>query len=206
MLSKQDQVILECKECYISDSKLFRCSVAILRQYSFTTSLYMKALHPHLTIHQFRIIITNPNFFRTTQRSGKCENPISKYLSNSDSPSCHHIPINTTVELQPRTFQWDLTLYLLIWIVSHINKSEHQWYSFLCLAVRPIVMVRTNVLWPWEGQEVSYVFWQGLPLVLLSCWNAPVNMMTIESKATPNNKLSTVYIHVVFEKKRNLLG
>ncbi len=36
--------------------------VEILRQYSFTTSLYMKALHPHLTVHQFRISITHPKF------------------------------------------------------------------------------------------------------------------------------------------------
>ncbi len=25
------------------------------------------------------------------------------------------------------TFQWDLTLYLLIWTVSHINRVVHQW-------------------------------------------------------------------------------
>ncbi len=31
------------------------------------------------------------------------------------------------VELRPWTFQWDLTLYLLIWIVSQINRSVHQW-------------------------------------------------------------------------------
>ncbi len=28
------------------------------------------------------------------------------------------------VELRPWTFQWDLTLYFLIWTVSHINRSE----------------------------------------------------------------------------------
>ena len=33
------------------------------------------------------------------------------------------------VELRPWTFQWDLTLYLLIWTVSHINRSVHQWFS-----------------------------------------------------------------------------
>ncbi len=32
------------------------------------------------------------------------------------------------VELRPWTFQWDLTLYLLIWIVSHINRSLHHWF------------------------------------------------------------------------------
>ncbi len=31
------------------------------------------------------------------------------------------------VELRPWTFQWDLTLYLLIWTVSHINRSLHHW-------------------------------------------------------------------------------
>ncbi len=31
------------------------------------------------------------------------------------------------VELRPWTFQWDLTLKLLIWTVSHINRSLHQW-------------------------------------------------------------------------------
>ena len=31
------------------------------------------------------------------------------------------------VELQPWTFQWDLTLHLLIWTVSHINRSLHHW-------------------------------------------------------------------------------
>ncbi len=30
------------------------------------------------------------------------------------------------VELQPWTFQWDLTLHSLIWTVSHINRSLHQ--------------------------------------------------------------------------------
>ena len=34
------------------------------------------------------------------------------------------------VELRPWTFQWDLTLYLLIWIVSHINRSVHQCHIF----------------------------------------------------------------------------
>ncbi len=31
------------------------------------------------------------------------------------------------VELRPWTFLWDLTLYLLIWTVSHINRSVHHW-------------------------------------------------------------------------------
>ncbi len=31
------------------------------------------------------------------------------------------------VNLRPWTFQWDLTLYLLIWTVLHINISVHQW-------------------------------------------------------------------------------
>ena len=33
------------------------------------------------------------------------------------------------VELRPWTFQWDLTLYLLTWTVSHINRYLHQWYG-----------------------------------------------------------------------------
>ena len=33
------------------------------------------------------------------------------------------------VELRPWTFQWDLTLHLLIWTVSHINRSLHNWYG-----------------------------------------------------------------------------
>ncbi len=37
------------------------------------------------------------------------------------------------VELRPWTFKWDLTLYLLIWIVSHINRSVHQWYARLAI-------------------------------------------------------------------------
>ncbi len=35
------------------------------------------------------------------------------------------------VELRPWTFQWDLTLHLLIWILSHINRSVHQWCKIL---------------------------------------------------------------------------
>ena len=31
------------------------------------------------------------------------------------------------VTLRPWTFQWYLTLHLLIWTVSHINRSLHQW-------------------------------------------------------------------------------
>ncbi len=31
------------------------------------------------------------------------------------------------VELRPWTFQWDLTLHLLIWTVSHINRSLRHW-------------------------------------------------------------------------------
>ena len=31
------------------------------------------------------------------------------------------------VELRPWTFQWDLTLHLLIWTVLHINRSLHHW-------------------------------------------------------------------------------
>ncbi len=35
------------------------------------------------------------------------------------------------VELRPWTFQWDLTLHLLIWTVPHINRSLHYWKSSL---------------------------------------------------------------------------
>ncbi len=37
------------------------------------------------------------------------------------------------VELRPWTFQWDLTLYLLIWTVSHINRNFHQCNSWIKL-------------------------------------------------------------------------
>ena len=34
------------------------------------------------------------------------------------------------VELRPWTFQWDLTLHLLIWTVLHINRYLHQWIDW----------------------------------------------------------------------------
>ncbi len=36
---------------------------------------------------------------------------------------------NLGVEFWPWTFQWDLTLHLLIWTVLHINRSHHQWFK-----------------------------------------------------------------------------
>ena len=46
--------------------------------------------------------------------------------------SVHHISdskLYSGVELRPWTFQWDLTLHLLIWTVLHINRYVHQWYA-----------------------------------------------------------------------------
>ncbi len=45
--------------------------------------------------------------------------PYMRHLSDSN--------LYSGVELQPWTFQWDLTLYLLLWTVLHINRSVHQW-------------------------------------------------------------------------------
>ena len=55
--------------------------------------------------------------------------------------------LHSGVELWPWTFQWDLTLHLLIWTVLHINRCLHHWYM--------IVLRIKQILHNYEDQKVA---------------------------------------------------
>ncbi len=62
------------------------------------------------------------------------------------------------VELRPWTFQWDLTLYLLIWTVSHMNRSLHQCFwqkSRKCICSCFSAIDPSYIIW------FFYVHWMG---------------------------------------------
>ncbi len=62
------------------------------------------------------------NFFTTIWGLRRHAVPYdTHWRENSDSN------LYSGVEMRPWTFQWNLTLHLLIWTVSHINRSVHQW-------------------------------------------------------------------------------
>ena len=52
-------------------------------------------------------------------------------------------------------------LWRTSFVILHVSSLKGTWL---------LVWVRTNFLWPWEGQKVCYVFWQGLPLGVPKRW------------------------------------
>ena len=55
------------------------------------------------------------------------------------------------VKLQPWTFQWDLTSYLLIWTVLHINRPVHQCIVSLLSQYKISNFVPLNQCWNWQN-------------------------------------------------------
>ncbi len=91
--------------------------VAILKQHSFTTSLYMGYIFPIWQSIIFEFPSQTPNSLGQPSEAENAKIPFQKYLSNSDSPSCHHNPINTTHNV----YFSNLSLFpecLSIWEVS----------------------------------------------------------------------------------------
>ncbi len=84
------------------------------------------------------------------------KNLISLYLTHSGMPPglwVHRDPavnvndsqLYSGVELRPWTFQWDLTLYLLIWTVLHINRSVHQWCWESCFYMKWVASFQSSL-------------------------------------------------------------
>ncbi len=98
----------------------------------------------------------------------------TKYHKFSDSNSY------SGLELQPWTFQWDLTLHLLIWTVLHINRSLHQWV-FKCKCSMQFFEILiwnigscsvkqtqfcTSIIWLHQAKRSLLVWWQLFRILL----------------------------------------
>ncbi len=128
--------------------------------------------------------------------SCSCDNFLMWLLSEMTWNLYHvsHFNPYSCVELRPWTFQWNLTLHLLIWTVSHINISLHQW----CL---------TLGLWLMMGQStfLSSAVWLWLSMIFLGKLLHQIRIMSqLLSKKIqllcPQLPLYTVFFKIWFRK------
>ncbi len=78
---------------------------------------------------------------RNVWKKYACKYPMSHTAEIHMGTSISHFSYSklySGVELRTWTFQWDLTLHLLIWTVSHINRYVHQWFHATYILVNRI--------------------------------------------------------------------
>ncbi len=96
-----------------------------LHTWCFSLSLWHSTNKVHWKVSRGFVYL---HFFKTLSLWFECSQPKESYtIILEEMNYLSDSKLYSGVELRPWTFQWDLTLQLLIWTVSHINRSLHQW-------------------------------------------------------------------------------